>query len=727
MLSEQTILSIDNGTHGDPFSVLGCHVETVEKQKKLVVRVFRPDAHSINLLVGTKGRYQMTRISDAGLFEWVFPRRKTPPKYRLEITLHSGELFTTHDSYCFPPLLSDYDLQLWGEGNHVKAYEFMGAHPRTVAGVEGTLFVVSAPAATRVSVIGSFNQWDGRVHRMRKYHDQGLWELFIPLVGEGDSYKFEIKTPVQDPPLKKADPFAFYAEKRPQTASIVHDISGYEWGDQDWMEERSGRDPHAPLSVYECHIGSWKRKDGAFLSYRELAETLIPYVQKMGFTHIELMPIAEHPYDPSWGYQQTGYFAATSRFGTPQDFMSFVDQCHQAGLGVLLDWVPAHFAKDEHGLYRFDGTGLFEHEDPRQGEHKDWGTAIFNFGRTEVQNFLVSNALFWLDYYHIDGLRVDAVASMLYLDYSREEGEWVPNMYGGRENLEAIAFLKKFNYFIHAHFPGVLSFAEESTSWGGVTKSEQEDGLGFDYKWNMGWMNDTLSYIEKDPVHRKYHQGDLTFSIVYAFSERFILPFSHDEVVHMKKSMLSKMPGDDWQKFANLRLLYTYMYAHPGAKLLFMGAEFGQWQEWNDAQSLDWHLTEFSDHQRIQQLVSDLNGLYRKEESLHALDHSWQGFQWIDFNDADNSIISFVRKSKQSGENVVVVLNFTPTVHRDYRVGVPSVGEYEVIFNSDSEFYGGSNVGPDYLFAQADDLHGMPASLQVSIPPLAGLMLKLKN
>jgi 1,4-alpha-glucan branching enzyme len=447
----------------------------------------------------------------------------------------------------------------------------------------------------------------------------------------------------------------------------------------------------------------------------------------MGFTHIELMPIAEHPYDPSWGYQQTGYFAATSRFGTPQDFMFFVDKCHQADLGVIVDWVPAHFAKDEHGLYRFDGTGLFEHEDPRQGEHKDWGTAIFNFGRTEVQNFLVSNALFWLDYYHIDGLRVDAVASMLYLDYSREEGEWVPNAYGGRENIEAIAFLKKFNYFIHTHYPGVLSFAEESTSWGGVTKSEQEDGLGFDYKWNMGWMNDTLKYIEKDPIHRKYHQGDLTFSMVYAFSERFILPFSHDEVVHMKKSMLSKMPGDDWQKFANLRLLYTYMFAHPGAKLLFMGAEFGQWQEWNDAQSLDWHLTEYGDHQYIQQLVTDLNALYHKEESLHALDHNWQGFQWIDFNDADNSIISFVRKTNQSGENVVVVLNFTPSVHRDYRVGVPSVGEYEVIFNSDSEFYGGSNVRPEQLIAREDDLHGMPASLHLAIPPLAGLMLKLKK
>lgn len=727
MLPEEIVHSIDDGSHGDPFSVLGPHITEVEGKKKLTVRVFRPDAKEVALIISPKTRHVMTRLSEGGLFEYIFPRRKKIPEYRLAVTPFQGQAYSIDDPYRFEPAIEELDLHLWGEGNHAKSYSFMGAHPKTIDGVQGTHFVVAAPAATRVSVIGSFNQWDGRVHRMRKYHDQGLWELFIPQVSPGDAYKFELKSPLQDPPLKKADPYAFFAELRPQTASIVHSLDQYEWTDHEWLKKREDRKRHQALSVYECHLGSWKRNGEDFLSYRELADQLIPYVKELGFTHIELMPIAEHPYDPSWGYQQTGYFAATSRFGRPEDLMFFIDQCHASNIGVIVDWVPAHFAKDEHGLYRFDGTGLFEHEDARQGEHKDWGTAIFNFGRTEVQNFLISNALFWLDHYHIDGLRVDAVASMLYLDYSREDGEWIPNKYGGRENIDAIEFLKKFNYFVHDQYPGCLTFAEESTSWGGVTAPVQQDGLGFDYKWNMGWMNDTLSYIEKDPIYRRYHQGELTFSMVYAFSEQFILPFSHDEVVHMKKSMLSKMPGDDWQKFANLRLLYTYMYAHPGAKLLFMGSEFGQWGEWNDAQSLDWHLYAFEPHQQLQTLVKDLNHLHQNQASLYELDTDWRGFEWIDFHDADNSLISFVRKAKDSGDFVVVVLNFTPNVHHNYRVGVPEMGNYEVLFNSDSEYYGGSNVGAKECSALAESSHNFSASISLDIPPLAGIMLKLKN
>jgi len=727
LLTEEILHSIDDGSHGDPFSVLGPHITDIEGKKKLIIRVFRPDAKEVALIISSKTRHTMTRLSEGGLFEYLFSRRKKIPEYRLSVTPFQGQAYSIDDPYRFEPAIKELDLHLWGEGNHAKSYSFMGAHPKTIDGVQGTHFVVAAPAATRVSVIGSFNQWDGRVHRMRKYHDQGLWELFIPQVSPGDAYKFELKSPLQDPPLKKADPYAFFAELRPQTASIVHSIDQYEWSDQEWLKKREDRKRNQALSVYECHLGSWKRNGEDFLSYRELADQLIPYVKELGFTHIELMPIAEHPYDPSWGYQQTGYFAATSRFGRPEDLMFFIDQCHASNIGVIVDWVPAHFAKDEHGLYRFDGTGLFEHEDARQGEHKDWGTAIFNFGRTEVQNFLISNALFWLDHYHIDGLRVDAVASMLYLDYSREDGEWIPNKYGGRENIEAIEFLKKFNYFVHDQYPECLTFAEESTSWGGVTAPVQQDGLGFDYKWNMGWMNDTLSYIEKDPIYRRYHQGELTFSMVYAFSEQFILPFSHDEVVHMKKSMLSKMPGDDWQKFANLRLLYTYMYAHPGAKLLFMGSEFGQWGEWNDAQSLDWHLCAFEPHQQLQTLVKDLNHLHQNQASLYELDTDWRGFEWIDFHDADNSLISFVRKAKDSGDFVVVVLNFTPNVHHNYRVGVPEMGNYEVLFNSDSEYYGGSNVGAKECSALAESSHNFSASISLDIPPLAGIMLKLKN
>lgn len=729
-LSKEIIKSISDGTHGDPFSVLGFHTTEISGKVKLVLRVFRPEAKSISALINKKS-YELERVSDEGLFERVFTRRKKRVPYELEITPHSGEPFTITDAYQFGSLISDFDLQLWGEGNHHQAYDFMGSHIRTIDGVEGTHFVVTAPVASRVSVVGSFNNWDGRVHRMRKFHDQGLWEIFIPHVKEGDYYKYEILSPVQDPPLIKSDPYAYYAELRPGTASIVKDIESYKWKDDKWLKKRQEKqDYDQPISIYEMHLGSWRRKVGespGFLNYRESADQLVPYLKDLGYTHVELMPVAEHPYDPSWGYQITGYYAPTSRFGTPEDFMYFVDKCHQADIGVIVDWVPAHFAKDEHGLRRFDGTGLYEHDDPRKGEHKDWGTSIFNFGRNEVKNFLVSNAIFWCDKFHIDGLRVDAVASMLYLDYSREEGEWEPNKYGGRENIEAIDFLRNFNDSLHHHFPGVITFAEESTSWGGVSRPTETGGLGFDFKWNMGWMNDTLTYIQKDPLFRKYHQDQLTFSLIYAFSEHFILPFSHDEVVHMKEAMLSKMPGDDWQKFANLRLIYTYMYAHPGKNLLFMGSEFGQWSEWSEDRSLDWHLLEWEKHQGIQLLLKDLNKVNAKTEALHELDFDWRGFEWIDISDADNSVISFIRRAKDPENFVVVILNFTPNVHYGYKVGVPHAGEYDVLINSDSEFYGGSNTGDAKIHAEWGEWHNQKANISITLPPLAGLILKPKQ
>ena len=729
-LTGEEISSICDGSHGDPFSVFGLHTFEIDNSKKLVLRVFRPEAKQVFVIIGKSKPILLNKISEEGLFEYVFPRRKKAQDYSLRIITHHGHSFDIKDPYAYGKMINEFDLQLWGEGNHKKAYEFMGAHPKKMGTVDGTHFVVSAPSATRVSVIGSFNNWDGRTHRMRKYHNQGIWEIFIPHVTNGDEYKFEIKSTVQEPPLKKADPFAFYSQLRPETASKVFDITQYSWNDDEWMNHRNEVQAHdQAISIYEVHAGSWRRREDGneFLSYIDLADQLVPYVKDLGYSHIELLPIAEHPYDPSWGYQITGYFAPTSRFGTPYDFMYFVDQCHKAGIGVILDWVPAHFAKDEHGLRRFDGTALFEHEDSRQGEHKDWGTCIFNFGRTEVQNFLISNALYWCDNYHIDGLRVDAVASMLYLDYSREEGEWIPNKYGGRENIEAIDFLRKFNDAIHEHFPGIITFAEESTSWGGVSRPTQTGGLGFDYKWNMGWMNDTLTYIEKDPIYRKYHQGELTFSLIYAFSENFTLPFSHDEVVHMKKAMLSKMPGDDWQKFANLRLLYTYMYAHSGKKLLFMGSEFGQWAEWSQAKSLDWHLLDWENHQGIQKIISDLNKLQKQEKALHQSDFDWRGFEWIDFNDADRSIISFIRRAKDPSDFLVVVLNFTPSVYEQYQIGVPEAGEYEIIMNSDSKFYGGSNVGEISTHARWGDWQNQTANLTLTIPPLAGVILKPKK
>jgi 1,4-alpha-glucan branching enzyme len=631
------------------------------------------------------------------------------------------------------PKLTDFDLFLYGKGTHYRSYEKLGAHLLEEDGKHGAYFAVWAPNAQNVSVIGSFNNWEAWIHPMSEIGSSGIWELFIPGVKEGDQYKFEIKGK-DGFWAQKADPYAFAAEVRPHTASVVYDLGKYRWNDSSWMEQRAQAKWHEkPISVYEVHLGSWKRnveQGNRWLSYRELADQLIPYVKELGYTHIELMPIAEHPFDGSWGYQTSGYYAPTSRFGSPDDFRHFVDSCHAVGIGVILDWVPAHFPKDAHGLGYFDGTHLYEHADPRMGEHMDWGTLIFNYGRNEVSGFLLSNAVFWAHEYHIDGLRVDAVASMLYLDYSREAGQWIPNQYGGRENLEAIEFIKHFNSIVHAECPGFLTFAEESTAFPQVSHPVDFGGLGFDFKWNMGWMNDTLKYFSKDPIHRKYHQGDLTFSMIYAFTENFILPFSHDEVVHGKASLLDKMPGDFWQKFANQRLLFAYMFAHPGKKLLFMGCEIGQWREWDAATSLDWNLLAYEPHQKLKTLVAKLNHLYTKESALYDIESSWEGFDWIDFHDAESSVVCFLRKGRDPKEIIVCALNLTPTPRPGYRIGLPEAGNWKTILNTDSEVYGGSGAGPEeesVYDAHHLPWHGKGFSIQLDLPPLGVLMLKLQR
>lgn len=626
-------------------------------------------------------------------------------------------------------ILTDYDIHLLNEGSHHMSYDKLGAHVMEVGGVRGVHFAVWAPNARAVSVVGDFNQWDSHRDLMQLIGASGIWELFIPGLSEGEVYKFDITSKYHRHHAVKADPYGFCFEHRPKSASIVHDINKYRWRDSAWIKRRAQKNWfEAPVSVYEVHLGSWMRvpdEEDRFLTYRELADTLIAYVKEMGYTHIELLPVCEHPLDASWGYQTIGYFAPTSRFGTPEDFMFFIDQCHQHGIGVLLDWAPAHFPKDGHGLGFFDGTCLYEHADPRKGEHREWGTLVFNYGRNEVRNFLISNGLFWLDKYHIDGLRVDAVASMLYLDYSRKEGEWVPNVHGGRENLEAIDFVKKFNEVTHGYFPGILTIAEESTSWPSVTKPVYLGGLGFDMKWNMGWMNDLLDYISMDPVYRKFHHGSLTFSLLYAFSENFVLVLSHDEVVHGKRSMLEKMPGDAWQKFANLRLFYGYMFSHPGKKLLFMGNEFGQQHEWKFDNSLDWHLLQELPHQRLQRYSRDLNRLYASEAAMHEVDFQHQGFEWIDFHDTDNSLISYIRYARNRRDHIVVVCNFTPVPHYGYRIGVPEPCFYREILNSDSRLYGGSDLGnAGGLQADPVPCHGRPFSLNITVPPLSVLYFK---
>ena len=624
-------------------------------------------------------------------------------------------------------MITDYDLHLLGEGRHWQSYRKLGAHPTTEEGVPGVHFAVWAPNASGVSVVGDFNDWDAARAPMRRLGSAGIWAAFVPAIGPGTIYKYRVEA--DGAVSERADPYGFGAELPPRTASCVVDLEAYRWRDGEWMASRAARNAlDAPISVYEVHLGSWRRPGddpGRWLSYADLERELVPYCVEHGFTHVELLPPTEHPLSASWGYQTIGLFAATSRFGPPQALMSLVDAFHRAGIGVIVDWVPAHFPKDGHGLRRFDGTALYEHDDPRQGEHPDWGTMIFNFGRHEVRNYLVSSALFWLDHYHVDGLRVDAVASMLYLDYSRREGEWLPNRFGGRENLEAVEFLKEFNVQVHAHHSGVLTIAEESTSWPGVSRPTWLGGLGFSLKWNMGWMNDTLRYMRHDPVHRKYHHDELTFSLIYAFHENFLLPLSHDEVVHGKGSLLDQMPGDAWQKMANLRLLYAYMWCHPGKKLLFMGGEFGQWREWNFDASLDWHLLGQPGHAGVQRCVRDLNALLTREPALHQLDFDGRGFEWVDCHDWQNSILAFLRRGTDPDDLLLVVCNFTPVPRHAYRIGVPAGGTWDEVFNGDSAWYGGSNVGNSgSIAARPEPSHGRPWSVTLELPPLAVVVLK---
>ena len=721
MQSVQPLSDIDRifqARHHDPFAVLGKHAG---KGGEGLIRAFIPNASEVFIVEGNR---VLERVPGTDLFEWRGDTDSVPDRYRLLWRDHGHREHVGHDPYSFPPQIPDFDLHLFREGRHRHAYRFLGAHVHETDGVAGVLFAVWAPNAERVSVVGDFNQWDGRRYPMRVRGDSGVWELFIPELGPGLLYKYEIRNRQSGAIMLKSDPYGQAFERRPATASLITGAPRHDWQDAAWLEARATADwQHSPMSIYEVHLGSWQRgPEGEFLDYRELAVRLVAYVQEMGFTHIELLPITEHPYDPSWGYQSTGYFAPTSRYGTPDDFRHFVDYCHRHQVGVILDWVPAHFPKDAHGLARFDGTPLYEHEDPRLGEHLDWSTLIYNFGRNEVRNFLLSSALFWFEEMHIDGLRVDAVASMLYLDYSRED--WVPNRYGGRENLEALDFLRQLNIVVHDEQPGALMIAEESTSWPMVSRPTELGGLGFDIKWNMGWMNDTLQYMAQEPIYRRYHQGSLTFSMLYAFTENFLLPFSHDEVVHGKQSMLHKMPGDEWQRFANLRALYTYMFCHPGKKLLFMGTEFAQGLEWNCRQTLDWYVLDYPLHQGVQRLVGDLNRLYRQTPALYQYEFDWRGFEWIDCHDADNSVLSFVRRS--DGQHVIVVLNFTPVPRTGYRIGVPDAGRYEEIFNSDSAFYGGTNMGNGASSLEAENRPWMnrPFSLCLTLPPLSGIVLQ---
>ena len=707
--------------HGNPFGFLGPQPHA---DGSVTVRVFQPRAHAVRLLARAGGGvWPMRREHHHGLFVAELPECLA---YDVEIVGYDGRVSRGADPYSFGPLLGDQDIYYFREGTHQRLWDCLGARPRVIDGVSGVQFAVWAPNARRVSVVGDFNDWDGRVNPMRLRIEGGIWEIFLPGIRELSHYKFEILS-AEGHVLVKSDPFAFFGQHGVQTASLVFDLQRYRWSDQEWMERRARHDLYrAPMSVYEVHLGSWKRipeQGNRPKSYLELADDLIPYVKSLNFTHIELMPVAEHPFDGSWGYQITGYFAPTSRFGNPDEFRQFVDRCHQAGLGVILDWVPGHFPKDAHGLAQFDGTALYEHADPRQGEHQDWGTLIFNYGRAEVKNFLLANALFWLEQFHIDGLRVDAVASMLYLDYSRKPWAWVPNKFGGRENLEAIDFLRELNRVCYAQHPGTTIIAEESTAWPGVSKSVDTGGLGFGFKWNMGWMNDSLHYMQEEPVHRKYHHGEATFSMLYAYDENFILVLSHDEVVHGKGSLINKMPGDRWQKFANLRLFYAWMWAHPGKKLLFMGGEFAQWNEWNHARSLDWHLFMGEEHAAAQKLVQDLNWLYQTVPALHELDHEAEGFDWLDASDADHSIFAFVRRDRRGGA-VYVVVNATPVPRKGYRVGVAKPGSYRELLNTDAPGYAGSGmVNPLPLPAGETPWQGRPYSVIIDLPPLGAVYL----
>ena len=702
----------------DPWSILG----HCQKQYMPIVRAFIPFCESVQ--IGPDGPI-MERILGTDIFEYDGELDSVPEHYQLYWRDPDGNQIVEYDPYTFSPVIPEFDLQLFQQGKHWHIYRILGAHAKTIDGIAGVQFSVWAPNAERVSVVADFNRWDGRRHPMQSMGASGIWTLFIPGIEVGVPYKYEIRNRHSGEILEKADPYGQRFEMRPKNASVVSGDSDFKWGDEAWVQKRAEAQwLHTPMSIYEVHLGSWQRdSNGGFLNYREIAERLIAYVKELGFTHIELLPISEHPLDDSWGYQCLGYFAPSARFGTPDDFRYLVDLCHRENIGVLLDWVPAHFPKDEHGLVRFDGTAVYEHEDSRLGEHPDWGTLIYNFGRDEVRNFLLASAVYWLEEFHLDGLRVDAVASLLYLDYSRKEGEWLPNRYGGNENLEAIDFIRELNSVTHGQFPGTVILAEESTSWPQVTKPASTGGLGFSMKWNMGWMHDILEFMKKEPVHRKFHHDSLTFGLLYAFSENFVLPFSHDEVVHGKGSLLAKMPGDEWQRFANLRLLLTFMFTYPGKKLLFMGCEFGQGTEWNHNQTLDWYVLDYPLHRGVRDLVSDLNALYLHSPELHYHDFEEEGFQWIDCSDHDQSVISYLRKV--GDQFFVVVFNFTPVVRKEYRIGVPHGGRYKELLNSDSTYYGGSNVGNAFEINAQEIAHqSLPYSLTLTLPPLAGVVLR---
>ena len=725
-LTKSLVEAIVRADHGDPFSVLGMHTTP---KGEIVVRTFQPRTLGVQVIDAATGKpvADLTLIHPEGLYEGTVPQRANRFVYRLRLRRWEGDQ-DIEDPYRFPPVLGEMDVYLLAEGTHLRTYERMGAHVRKLEGIEGTAFTVWAPNAKRVSVVGDFNDWDGRVHPMRLQMGCGVWELFLPGVGEGARYKYEIRGQHGELLPLKADPYAFYAEQPPKQASVVVRQPAHKWDDAGWMKRRQeASDRNAPISIYEVHLGSWKRvpEEGfRYLTYRELAAQLVPYVKDMGFTHIELLPVSEFPFDGSWGYQPIGLFAPTSRHGTPEDFQYFVDCCHSAGIGVLLDWVPGHFPTDAHGLGEFDGTHLYEHADPRQGFHEDWSTYIYNYSRTEVANFLLNSALFWFDRYHVDGLRVDAVASMLYLDYSRKAGEWIPNEYGGNENLAAIALLRRTNEEAYGQFPGAFMTAEESTAWPAVSRPTYLGGLGFGYKWNMGWMHDTLNYMSKDPVYRRWQHNDMTFGLLYAFTENFILPLSHDEVVHGKRSLLDKMPGDLWQKFANMRAYFAFMWTQPGKKLLFMGGEFGQWNEWDANASLQWHLLEYNEHRGLQRLIRDLNAAYRAIPALHRHDCEPAGFQWVEANDHENSVFAWLRKGDEDDLPVLIASNFTPVPRHGYRLGVPCGGRWVERLNSDATMYGGSGVGnAEAITASEFSTHGQPYCIEITIAPLATVIL----
>ena len=747
----EQVNQIVNNLHQDPFAILGGHpLEEKGQVKNWVIRAYLPKAQTASIIFPeNRKEYPMTAVHHPHFFECVIETQELN-NYQIRIT-QGEQQKVIYDPYAFNSAkLTDFDIHLFSEGNHHRIYEKLGAHVMELGGIAGVYFAVWAPNARNVSILGDFNSWDGREHQMRK-RGNGIWELFVPDLGFGDCYKYEIKNH-EGHIYEKSDPYGFCQEVRPKTASIVTDLNKYTWNDEDWITKRRNQDPLTqPLSVYEVHLGSWLhasasdkpkllsgegepvivadlKPDARFMTYYELAEKLIPYVKNLGYTHIELLPIAEHPFDGSWGYQVTGYYASTSRYGNPEDLMYFIDQCHQQGIGVIVDWVPGHFPKDGHGLAFFDGSHLYEYADSRKGEHKEWGTLVFNYSRNEVRNFLVANALFWFDKYHIDGIRVDAVASMLYLDYQRDPGEWVTNQYGGRENLEAADFLRQVNHLIFSYFPGTVSIAEESTAWPMVSWPTYVGGLGFNLKWNMGWMHDMLDYFSMDPWFRQFHQNNITFSMWYHHSENYMLALSHDEVVHGKSNMMGKMPGDEWQKIANIRCLFSYMFTHPGKKTMFMSMELGQWSEWNVWGDLEWHLLQYPPHQQLQEFFKELNLLYKTQPALYSSDFVKEGFQWIDCSDNRHSVVSFMRRAKDTDDFVIVVCNFTPQPHSHYRVGVPVAGFYIELFNSDAKQYGGSNMGNlGGKWTEEWSFHNYPQSLDLCLPPLGVLVLKLSK